>query len=218
MASSFTTPGQGLTLEPVSGGSNSLDQFIRSIEGITGTQGQGILGTGGSTIGQGQGITQTGLQQANSGITALAPALSYLTALTKGDQGDVTQAAQPQIDQITQQFDAIRNMISMQPRGGGKATALAEAPFAKSAAIQRTEGDMRTGAATSLGNLGSQLANIGLGTAGVGLGESGVGISEAGLGAGLENTSANIALGKQGLDYGQPSTLQQVLSAVNTLF
>lgn len=175
----MATPGNSLALEPIAG--NSLDSFIRSIEGLTGTQGQGIL--------------QQGQQQTQSGVNATAPALQYLTQLTKGDQGDVTQAAQPEIDQINQQFDAIRNLVSLQPRGGGKTTALAEAPFQKSAAIQRTEGDMRTGAAAQLGNLGTTLA--------------GIGTTQEGLGANLESESANIALQKQGLDYSQSNSLQQ---------
>ena len=153
---------------------------------MTGTEGQQLLGQGAQTT--------------QSGITALAPALSLLTQLTKGDQGDVTQAAQPQIDQITQQFDAIRNMISMQPRGGGKTTALAEAPFQKAGDIQRTEGAMRTGAAGQLGQLGTNLASLG--------------ISQEGIGAGLESESANIALTKQGLDYGQATTLDQIQQGV----
>jgi uncharacterized phage infection (PIP) family protein YhgE len=175
-----TTPGAGLALEPI-GGQNSLDQFIRSIEGLTGTQGQGILQ-------QGQATT-------NQGVNSLAPSLDLLTKLTKGDQGDVTQAAQPEIDQITQQFDQIRNMISLQPRGGGKTTALAEAPFKKAGDIQRTEGDMRTSAAAKLADVGSNLAGIGL--------------AESGQGIGLEQEAANVALTKQGLDYGQPTSMQQ---------
>jgi hypothetical protein len=179
------SPGSGLALEPISG--NSLTQFIRSIEGLTGTQGQNILGQG--------------LQEEQSGINAAGPALSFLTNLVKGDQADVTQAAQPQIDQITQQFDAIRNMISLQPRGGGKTTALAEAPFQKAGDIQRTEGAMRTQAAGQLGNLSVQLANLGLGT--------------AGLGEGLESLSATTALTKEGQDYSQPSALTQVLQGLS---
>jgi hypothetical protein len=174
-----------LSYEPISG--NSLDQFIRAIEGVTGSQGQQSFGLGQQVFGQ--------------GVTAMAPALQFLTALTKGDYGDVTQAAQPQIDQITQQFDAIRNMISMQPRGGGKTSALAEAPFQKSAAIAKTEGSMRTGAAGQLGGLASNLANLGL--------------SETSVGTGLESEAANIALTKQGLDYSQPSALKQLLEGLD---
>jgi len=198
--------GAGLALEPIGGGSTSLDQFIRSIEGLTATQGQGILGGGLNQV-------QAGLGQTQSGVNAAAPVLDFLTKLVKGDQGDVTQAAQPEIDQISQQFDQIRNLISLQPRGGGKTTALAEAPFQKSAAIQRTEGDLRKGAAGQLGALSTSLANIGLG-------ESGIGLNLAGLGAGLENESAQIALQKQGLDYGQSTPIQsfqQFTSGLNSL-
>jgi hypothetical protein len=153
----------------------SLDNFINNLQTITGGQGQNAL---------------------TSGQNTTAPALSFLTQLTKGDQGDVSQAAQPEIDSISQQFDQIRNMISQQPRGGGKTTALAEAPFQKSAAIQKTEGGMRTGAA-------SQLAGLGL--------------QEQGIGAGLEGESANIALTKQGLDYSQPSAFQDFISGIGAL-
>jgi len=177
--------GTKLATEPISG--NSLTQFIRSIEGLTGQQGQGILGAG--------------LGTAQQGTTAIAPALSFLTNLVQGNQADITQAAQPQIDQITQQFDAIRNLISLAPRGGGKTTALAEAPFQKAGDIQRTEGSMRTGAAGQLGSLGTTLAGLGL--------------QQAGLGTGLEGEAASLALGKEGQDYGQQSTLQQALSAAN---
>jgi hypothetical protein len=135
-----------------------------------------------------------GLGQVQSGVNAAAPALNFLTALTQGDQGALTQAAQPEIDQITQQFDQIRNMISMQPRGGGKTSALAEAPFQQAGSIARTEGAMRTGAAGQLGNLASNLAGIGLG--------------EAGLGQSLEQQASNIALTKEGQNYGQATPMQ----------
>lgn len=180
-------PGSGLALQEFGG--TSLDTFIQSIQDLTGQQGKGILE-------KGQGQTQ-------QGVNALAPSLDLLTKLTKGDQGDVTQAAQPEIDQITQQFDAIRNMVSLQPRGGGKTSALAEAPFKKAGDIQRTEGAMRTGSAEKLGSLGTNLAGIGL--------------SESGVGTGLEGTSASVALGKQGLNYSQPSALEQVIGSIATL-
>jgi hypothetical protein len=176
------TAGSGLVLEPTQNAGNSLTTFIRSIEDLTGQQGQGLLASGGNLL--------------QGGLNTSAPALSLLTQLTKGDQGDVTQAAQPEIDQISQQFDAIRNMISMQPRGGGKTTALAEAPFQKSSAIQKTEGAMRTSAAGQLGQLGTTLAGLGLG--------------QEQVGAGLEGQSANIALTKEGQDYSQPTSLEQL--------
>ena len=166
--------GSSITGISPTGGTN-LDQFIASLANLTGGQGQNAFTQGQNTA---------------------APGLQLLTQLAKGDQGDVSQAAQPEIDSITQQFDQIRNMISQQPRGGGKTTALAEAPFQKAGAIARTEGDMRQGAAGQL---------------------AGLGLQQEGIGAGLENESANIGLTKQGLDYGQPSTFSQFLQGVTAL-
>jgi len=220
----------GLALQPVSGGDDDLTRFIRSIEGLTATQGQGILGAGlnltasGSPfVTAGANVAGGGLTQARSGAEAAAPAIDYLTKLVRGDQADVAAAAQPQIDEITQQFDQIRNLVSLQPRGGGKASVLAETPFEKTKAIADVEGKMRTGAAGQLGGLSTQLANVGLGEAGVGLGigqlglgEQGVGLGVAGLGAGLQEEASNIALQKMGLNYSQPSALAQLESAVNT--
>ena len=148
------------------------------------------------TLFKGQGTSAFGAGQQNilSGTNTIAPALSFLTQLTNGDQGDVSEAAQPQIDSITQQFDQIRNMISQQPRGGGKTTALAEAPFQQSAAINRTEGDMRSGAA-------GQLASTGLGVANLGIGQEG-------LGANLESSGLSAAENK-------PSFLNDLNNLVN---
>lgn len=155
-------------------GGTNLDQFIASMANLTGTQ---------------------GVQQFQSGTEALAPVLSSLIGLSKGDQGDVSQATQPQTDAIKEQFDAIRNMISMAPRGGGKTSALAEAPFKEAGDIQRMQSEAVTGARGQLGNLGLNLSQ---------------------LGAGLENQSSGIGLQKQSLNYGQKSTLDSIEGAVSS--
>lgn len=220
--------GSGLALEPIQG--NSLTQFIRSIEGLTAGQGQGILGAGLDTTQQGLGLTSQGLglvpgglAQAQSGATAAAPALQYLTSMVKGDQADLTQAAQPEIDQISQQFDAVRNLVSQQPRGGGKASVLAESPFQKATAVGNIEANLQANAAPQLGNLATNLAgvglgeaNVGLGAANVGLGEAGVGLGQEQVGQGLEGEAANIALTKEGQDYGQASGYSQLLAGFDT--
>ena len=153
-------------------GGTNLDQFIASLANLTGGQ---------------------GLQAFQQGQNTAAPGLQLLTQLAKGDQGDVSQAAQPEIDSITQQFDQIRNMISQQPRGGGKTTALAEAPFQKAGDITRTEGSMRAGSAQAL---------------------AGLGLQQEGIGAGLESESAGIGLQKQQLDYGQTAALMNMLGGL----
>lgn len=168
------------------GSDNGNTNFVRSAASLTGSQGKGILGGG--------------LDQITQGVNATAPVLDFLTKLVKGDQGDIAEATQPGVDNITQQFDQIRNMVSMQPRGGGKASVLAEAPFKKSAAIQRMGGDMRRGAAGDVSNLATNLAGIGL--------------AESDLGAGLEKSAADITLRKMGLDYGQPSALEQIIGGI----
>lgn len=145
---------------------------------------------------QSKGFFSSGAGTTKEGTNAIAPALDFLTKLTKGDQGDVTQAAQPEIDQITQQFDAIRNMVSLQPRGGGKASVLAESPFQKAGAIQRTEGQMRAGAAGQLGTLGSNLAGIGL--------------SESGLGAQEQSVEANAAAQHK-------NTFQKIMEGISSV-
>jgi hypothetical protein len=163
--------GTSITGISPTGGTN-LDQFIASLANLTGGQGQ-------NTFTQGQNTA--------------APGLQLLTQLAKGDQGDLTQAAQPEIDSITQQFDQIRNMISQQPRGGGKTTALAEAPFQKAGDIQRTEGSMRAGSAGQL---------------------AGIGLQQEGIGTSLEGESAGIGLQKQQLDYGQQAALMNMLGGL----
>ena len=192
--SPLATPGgQTLAPEPIEG--DSLTQFVRSLQNLTGAQGQGIVGAGMQQTG-------AGLQQTQSGVTAAAPALDFLTKLVRGDQADVTQAAQPQIDEITQQFDQIRNLISQQPRGGGKASVLAETPFRKTEAVERTKGAMRTGAAGELGGLATSMANIGLGEAGVGLGAAGVGTH-------LEQIAEQMAMERRAQNMGPGSFASQ---------
>lgn len=182
----MATPGSGLELQSIDKGDNDLTKFIRSIEGLSGQQGQKTVESGSAKVQQGVG--------------AAAPALDFLTKLVKGDQADITQAAQPEIDQITQQFDQIRNLISLQPRGGGKTSAMAEAPFQKAGAIQRTEGEMRTKATGQLGDLSTKLAGIGL--------------SEEGLGLNLESLASNIALGKSGQNVQENAATMQMIGAL----
>src|SRR5438105_896856 len=149
MASQNPTTNTGqINFEPV-GGQDSLTQFVRSMQNLVGQQGKSNLQTGG--------------QQFQGGVTAAAPAVDFLTKLVRGDQADLAQATQPETDQITQQFSQIRNMITAQPRGGGKASVLAELPFEKEKQVQGARQGMRKGAAGELGGLASTLAGLGLG-------------------------------------------------------
>jgi hypothetical protein len=103
-----------------------------------------------------------GKQNTQAGVGGMAPVLQYLTQLTKGDQADVNQATQPQVNQIKDSFSAIRNMISQQPRGGGKAGVLAEQGSQQQKQVGDLQQGARAGAAGQLGQLSSTLAGIGL--------------------------------------------------------
>lgn len=198
--------------EPVNSKQNSLTQFLRSQQNLLAKQGsqafgtgQDILGTGKGIIDTGAGITAAGGQDYATKINAAAPALDYLTRLVRGDQADVAQATAPQTDQIQKQFGEIRNMISAQPRGGGKTSVLAELPTQEAEAKTNLQSQARSGAAGQLGGLASTLAGlgisqegVGLGQQQVGLGEQGVGLGESGLGANMSEAALRDALERRG--------------------
>jgi hypothetical protein len=110
----------------------------------------------------GAGATSTGTQTTQSGLGALGPVLAQLSGLVKGDQADISQATQPAANQIKDSFAAIRNMISQQPRGGGKAGVLAEAPYKAATAVGDMQQKARTDATGQLGGLSMQLAGLGV--------------------------------------------------------
>jgi hypothetical protein len=120
-------------------------------------------------------LTKIGEQQysagktnTSSGMSAMAPVMQYLTQLTKGDQADVNQATQPQVNQIKDSFSAIRNMISQQPRGGGKAGVLAEQGSQQQKQVGDLQQGARSGAAGQLGQLSGTLAGLGIQQMGLG--------------------------------------------------
>ena len=202
----------GLSLEPLQG--NSITQFLRSIEGLTGTTGQQSFNSGQSLLqGGGQTLASGGNTYAQ-GLQEMAPSLDYLTKLVKGDSADTDQALQPQVDQIKSSFDQARKLISTQGRGGGKSTLEAELPFDQAKTIANTKAQARTAAVGQLSQLSAQLAQLGLGQEGVGLSQEGVGLGESQLGASLLGESANIGLGVRGQDFTQQAQTQQFLSGL----
>lgn len=201
----------GLSLEPVSGGDNSITKFIRSIEGLTGTAGQSTFDTGQKQLGSGQQLLGGGGKTFNQGVSSMAPALDYLTRLVKGDSADTDQALQPQVDAIKGSFDQARKLIATQGRGGGKSELLAEAPFEEAKTIANTKSSARTAAVSQLSQLSNQLAQLGLSQESVGLGQEGVALGESGLGAQLLGESAGIASTTRGQDFSQQAALQNML-------
>jgi len=144
--------------------------------------------------GQGSQSYNTGQQGYQAGLGAMAPTLQFLTQLTKGDQADVSQAIQPEANRIRDSFAAVRNMISAQPRGGGKAGQLAEAPFKEQQAITDLAAQERSQAAGQLGDLSSTLAGLGL--------------RESGLGAQMMDEAAKNALARRGQNIEHSTSLE----------
>jgi hypothetical protein len=144
----------GFKPQPITS-NDPMSNFLHSMQNLGVAQGQQNLQTGGATTAQGLG--------------AMAPVLNYLTALTRGDQGDVTQSMQPEINRIKDSFSAARQMISQAPRGGGKAGVLAEAPYQETKQIGDLAAQARQGATGQLGTLANQLAGLGLDISNLGL-------------------------------------------------
>lgn len=190
MAANPASYSGGIAYEPIDKSQDSLTQYLRSVENLAGQQGQKAL--------------SGGLSQTQSGIAAAAPSLDYLTKLVKGDQADVAQATQPETDQIRQQFSQIRNILATQPRGGGKASAMAEAPFQEAGNVSRMQSQARTGAAGQLGGLATQLAGLGISE-----GQLGLGLEGLGLQSGLERRGQNLQ--ERGQDLG---FISNIISAV----
>lgn len=175
----------GFSAQPIND-DNQMANFVQSSENLG-------MGTGVSGQKMGRGTTQQGLG-------AFAPVLSYLTLLTKGDQGSLAQATQPQANQIQDSFAAVRNMISGQPRGGGKAGVLAEAPYQQSKQIGDMQQGARSGAAGQLGNVANMLAGLGQGQESLGLNE----ITEA----------LNTAMNQRGQNVQERASTQQMITGL----
>jgi hypothetical protein len=135
-----TLAGPGFTQQPTTGG-NAMTNFVQSAEDTQATQGQSLAG---------------------QGAAGLAPVMSYLQKLVGGNAAAVSEATQPETDQITQSFDQIRKMISSMPRGGGKASAEVTAPYQEAKQISTEKAAARTSAVGQLGSLSTTLAGLGL--------------------------------------------------------
>lgn len=168
---------------------DSMTMFMKS-------QQNQLANTGAAATGQGQ-------QTYGAGLGALAPVLQQLTQLVHGDQAEVSQATQPQSNQIRDSFQAVRNMISQQPRGGGKAGALAEAPYKEQQQISDMQSQTRQGATGQLGSVASSLA--------------GMGLQEEELGQRATGAAGEMNLTRRGQDMGPGSTASQVSSIISSI-
>ena len=174
----------GVNVEPVNGSQDSLTQFTRSLGNTAAEQANSATGTGTSVFG--------------SGVQSMQPAINFFQKLL-GSNEDLQSALGPQFDQISQQFDQIRNSISAtQPRGGGTASSMVQAPFQEAAAKGDIASKARTSAASDLGQLSAT--------------EAGLGLSEQGLGAQDLSLALQEALGRKGLNIQETANTTQMLS------
>jgi hypothetical protein len=154
------------------------NNFINTLSNANTTTGTSAGASGASTFG--------------AGIQAMQPALSYYTKLLGGG-AEEQSTLQPEFDQISQQFDQIRNSISAtQPRGGGTASTFAAAPQKEAAAKAEIASKARSDAASQLQTAGAQEAGLGEGEQSVGLQALGEALQGA-LGNKGINTSTDFA-------------------------
>lgn len=182
------------------------DSVTQSLDSLT-----NLAGTGGlEGLQKGNAITQSGKTQYQAGVSAAAPSLDVLSKLVKGDQADLITASQPEVNQVKSSFDAVRNIISQQPRGGGKTSALADATSKERQEQTDILTKKRSDATGQLGSLATTLA-------GLGISQEGVGVSEAGLGEGLLGLAANTDLSRRGQDMGPGSFASQFSGITNAI-
>ena len=155
MALNPTTPTGQLGYEPVTGDQDSLTQFVRSEQNLTGSAGAGAFNAGTNTF--------------QSGVSDLQPSVDYFKRLLGGDRSEILSALGPETDTITSQFDQIRKMAAQGPRGGGSASTLVQAPQEETKQISNLISQARTGAATNLASTAGAEAGLGLSEQGVGL-------------------------------------------------
>jgi hypothetical protein len=125
-------------------------------------------------------MAKTGEQSSKQGTTlfnlalpGLEKAETYYGKLSSGDPSALATANAPAIQQISEKSNAAKqNIISDQPRGGGRNLALAEADINKGAQISSLTSGSYANSFSSLAGLGGQ--NVSQGNAATGTGLQGM--------------------------------------------
>lgn len=160
-----------IAYEGLSANQDSITQFFRSFENAQAQSGQ-------QKDASGQTVFNSGVAGLDKSQHDLQPAIDYFTKLLGGDRATVTSAAQPQVDQIGQQFDQVRNMLSSAPRGGGKASQQAQTPFTQIQQITSLLNQLRGSAATGLTATNAQEASTANSKGQLGLAQSQLGFQD----------------------------------------
>lgn len=197
----------GLQPQPVSAGNDDLTKYLRSLMGLLGTSGAGLLQGGGNLINTGMGIVNSGLGTAGSGLGVTGSGLgvtgaglgmlnqpySYWQKLMSGDPSTVAAAAGPYANILSQQMNAATDAgAASMPMGGARAAYVPGRAEELASQIGNFELGLQPTAAKEEANIANQIAGIGQGISGTGLGISGVGLGEAGVGQGVMGTGTTL--------------------------
>lgn len=143
-----------------------------------------LKGVGGQQYDLGRSTTQEGMDN-------LRTAGDWYKRLLAGDTTELMKSVQPQADVIGQQFQNVRNMISTQPRGGGKTSELAHLPVEQIKALSNLISGSSDNAAQGLGGLAGKML--------------GVGEAETGRGVQASQSAGQLALAGRGQDMSKKS-------------
>src|SRR6266566_4193512 len=124
--------------------------------------------------------SQLGPQTTQQATGMLGPVTDYYSKLLSGDPNALMQAISPEADVVGQQFGQIRQMISQQPRGGGKTAQLAQLPVEQTRILSGLLGQARNAAPQGLQSIAGLLAQLGLGESQQGI-QSAEGVAQIGL-------------------------------------
>jgi hypothetical protein len=133
--------GSSLTTEPVSGGDNSLSQYLRSLTNFGGTSGTAAFGTGQQLI---------------------QPAADYWSAILSGNPQALTAATAPTASMLSTLYSGATNNASTGlPQGGYRSTQIAQLPFSQAQQVGNYLLGLQPQAASQLGQLGTTESGLG---------------------------------------------------------
>jgi hypothetical protein len=113
--------------------------------------------------------SQTGPAYTQPAIESYGTVTDFLKKLLGGDRAEMMSALGPEVKTIRNQNEAATRAISQfAPRGGGRATILAEQPYNMAAQIQALLQKVRPQAATQLAEVAKTQGQLGLQTADLG--------------------------------------------------
>lgn len=117
--------GSSLLGSKLGGGSGGVPGGTNELIGRQKTAMDRILGMSTSMQPQAQGL----LNQASN---AYSPVIDYYGGLLSGDRGRTMSTQAPDINRINQSYDnTLQTQSALTPRGGGRASLLSEAPYAR---------------------------------------------------------------------------------------